>query len=52
MDRLLFSQRKKIAGEAVEWLRKNGGAINDPTNIITALQAIGYRIIKETEIKK
>ena len=42
-----YSQRKKIANEAVEYLKNEGADPFNPTNIISALSALGY--LKEKE---
>lgn len=47
--RPLFSQRRAIAKEATAYLKKQGSDQNNPTNIITALSALGY--LKEKEIE-
>ena len=48
MKKLLFSQRKTIGDQAVDYLRRNNVDTKDATNIIGALQALGYRLVKLT----
>jgi len=38
----LFSERKRIANEAREYLKKEGADQDDATNIVSALSALGY----------
>lgn len=43
----LFSQRRKIASEAVEYLTRIGADPYDPFNIVGALSTLGYLKNKE-----
>jgi len=44
-DKLLYSQREKIAKEAMNWCANNGAPF-EPVNIIAALNSLGYSVKK------
>ena len=45
-DKIFFSRRQEIAGEATAYLSSIGADLTDPTNMITALCHLGYLVEK------